>query len=455
MTISILGRAFCVLFPTLIFSAAVAQNVQLTVRNGTALTVTNSHFILNNTDLHCDGSLDATNATVWLTGSNNTSFNGAGTPLAGVLNLNTSPASTLTLNTTLQVSSALNFQQGVINLNGQQLQLTGAGQLLSESETSHLTGITGGSVTASAIGVSNPLQLNIGNLGAALTSSANLGNVSISRSQQPASNPGSSSLQGIQRTYLIQPQNNSALNATLRFYYLNEELNGKDPATLTLWKSTDGITWLPMGADTRSAAGKYVEKTGIADLSYWTLSDISNPLPLTLVSFRALCESGSPLLQWQTGVESGLDYFQVEGSTDGGSWTSLDRVAAVNAPSGSSYSYKDSRAFSFYRLKIVNQSGSFSYSPVFRGGCSDIALPFIVYPNPAETQTIAQLSVRQPAAATILVMDMSGKQVFSADWSLQTGVNQYVLPIGRFAAGNYLVTLVLPTATLQTRLIKK
>lgn len=293
-------------------------------------------------------------------------------------------------------------------------------------------------MTASATGVSNPFQLNIGNLGAALTSSANLGNVSISRSQQPAANPGSSSLQGIQRTYLIQPQNNSALNATLRFYYLDEELNGKDPATLTLWKSNDGITWLPMGADTRSAAGKYVEKTGIADLSYWTLSDISNPLPLTLVSFRALCESGSPFLQWQTGVES-----------------DLDRVAALNDPSGSSYSYKDKRAFSFYRLKIVNRSGSFSYSPVFRGACSDITLPFIVYPNPAETQTIAQLSVRQPAAATLLVMDMSGKQVFSADWNLQTGVNQYVLPIGRLAAGNYLITLVLPTATLQTRLIKK
>lgn len=117
MTISILGRAFCVLFSTLILSVAVAQNIQLSVRNGTDLTVTNNHFILNNTDLHCDGSLNASNATVWLTGSNNTSFSGTGMPMAGVLNLNTSPASTLTLNTTLRISSALNFQQGIINLN--------------------------------------------------------------------------------------------------------------------------------------------------------------------------------------------------------------------------------------------------------------------------------------------------------------------------------------------------
>ena len=35
-------------------SRAGAQNTQLVVQSGTTLTVSNSHFLLNNTDLHCD-----------------------------------------------------------------------------------------------------------------------------------------------------------------------------------------------------------------------------------------------------------------------------------------------------------------------------------------------------------------------------------------------------------------
>ncbi|HSC38633.1 MAG TPA: hypothetical protein VLD19_12200, partial [Chitinophagaceae bacterium] len=207
-----------------------AQNTRLIVQPGTTLTVANGNLVLNNTDLQSDGALSASNATVLITGNNNTSFGGSGTPLFRVLTLNTSALSTLTLNNTIQVSSALNFQNGLIDLNNHQVQLTGNAVLQSESETSHFKGNTGGSVTASATGVSNPLQLNTGNLGAVITSSANLGNLTISRFHKPAVNPANSSLHGIQRSFLVQPQNNTALNAVFRFYYLNAELNGDNPA---------------------------------------------------------------------------------------------------------------------------------------------------------------------------------------------------------------------------------
>src|SRR5216684_2662093 len=139
----------------------------------------------------------------------------------------------------------------------------------------------------------------------------------------------------IQRTFLIQPQNNTALNATLRFYYLDAELNGDNASTLSLWKSSDGITWMQIGADTRNAVSKYVEKAGIADFSYWTLTDLINPLPLTLLSFRTTCEDGYAMLYWQTGVEGGLEYFLVQRSADGLAWTDIGRMAASNNPGGS------------------------------------------------------------------------------------------------------------------------
>src|SRR5258708_7068002 len=434
-----------------------AQNSRLTLQSGSNLIVAGGNLVLSNTDLQAEGSFDASNATVLVRGSNNTFFGGTGVPVIQVLTINTSPASTLTLNNTVQISSVLDFQNGLIDLNNQQLQLTGNGVLQSESEAAHITGLSGGMVTASATGVSNPNQLNIGNLGASLTSSASLGNLSVSRSHKPATNPGNSSLHGIQRTYLIQPQNNTALNATLRFYYLDAELNGDDPATLSLWKSSDGVNWNQIGADTRNAVSKYVEKAGLADFSYWTLTDLVNPLPLTLISFKATCEGPYAILQWQTGSESDIDRFVVERSGDGSTWLDLGETTSYNNPNGSSYTYKDPapQASSFYRLKILDRSGSVSYSPTFRGGFSDIALPFLVYPNPSPGHATAQVAVREATTATLQLYNMTGQLLYSTEWNLQPGANQYPLPVAGLAAGAYLVKLLLNGALLQTRLAKQ
>lgn len=433
-----------------------AQNARLFISSGTSLTLTNNTLVLNNTDLRCDGALTAPNGTMLLTGTSNTAFSGSGIPNVQVLTLNTSSASTLTLNNNLQVSGNLNFQNGIIALNGHQIILTGNASLQGESESSHTTGPTGGSVTASASGVVAPALLNIGNLGAAITSGASLGNLTVTRSNQPAVNPVNNSLQGIQRTYLIQPQNNTALNATLRFYYLNEELNGYDPTTLSLWKSTDGINWSLIGADTRNTAAKYVEKTGLTDLSLWTLSNPVNPLPITLLSFGALCKDGYALLQWRTGMESDVDHFEIEKSTDGNSWADIQNVPATNAPGGSSYEYKDpaTQPVCLYRLAIIEKSGNITYSPIFQGGCAEIPIPLSVYPNPSPSQATARLSVREAAQGILRIYNINGQLVYQHNWDLVPGINQFVLPAEALPAGSYVVRLLLKTGSQQTILIK-
>jgi hypothetical protein len=445
-----------------------AQNTKLIIRSGSTLTVAGNNLVLNNTDLRCDGALNASNATLLITGSHNTSFSGARTPLIREWILNTSSSDTLTLYDSVKVSNALDLKSGLIDLNGNVIKLTGSAVLKSESETCHIIDDEGGMVTASATAVLNPNQLNIGNLGAVLTTSANLGNITVSRSHKPATNPGNSSFHGIQRTFLIQPQHNSALHATLRFYYLNAELNGDNPNTLSLWKSSDGITWVLVGADSRNTVSKYVEKTGLADLSYWTLTDATKPLlhaltsattltMTTLTSFKAICKDQSAILQWQTGTESNTDHFVIQRSAGPDTWLDLGEIEASGNTNGSAYTYKDPHplAASSYCLKIVDRSGNFSYSPVFQGGCSDIALPFMVYPNPSQTQAVAKLSVREASTATIQLLDMGGRLLYSSPWSLQPGINQFILSVSRFPAGTYIVKLLLTDNILQTKIIKQ
>jgi hypothetical protein len=190
------------------YVGAYAQNTKLIIQPGSNFLVTGGTIVFNNTDLQTDGLFNAGGATMLITGTGNTSYSGTIPLQAGVITLNTAAASILTLNNTLQVSGAVNFQNGLIDLNGQQLQLNGSGLLQGESEASHLFGITGGSVIATAAGVNNPFQFNTGNLGAAITTTADIGNLSVTRFGKPATSPGNLTLHGIQRSFLVQPQNN-------------------------------------------------------------------------------------------------------------------------------------------------------------------------------------------------------------------------------------------------------
>ena len=270
-------------------------------------------------------------------------------------------------------------------------------------------------------------------------------------------NPGNLTLHGIQRTFLVQPQNNIALNASLRFYYLNAELDGADPNTLSLWKSNNGIAWAQVGVDTRNTVAKYVEKSGIADFSYWTLTDALNALPLSLVAFSARCATGQTLLQWQTGIESGMDHFDIERNTGTSGWSKIGSVPCANIAGGTSYNFpdKDGLPTALYRLKIVSLQGDWHYSPIFKGGCADIAMPFMVYPNPAHASATAQISVRETSTATIRLIDNTGRELYSHLWKLQPGLNQHPLPVTTLAAGTYFIQLSLNNSVLQTTLIKQ
>jgi hypothetical protein len=133
-------------------------------------------------------------------------------------------------------------------------------------------------------------------------------------------------------------------------------------------------------------------------------------------------------------------------------------VAATNDPTGASYAFEDNQpaGINYYRLAIVDLGGSTTYSPVFQGGCADIALPLMIYPNPAESQAVAQVSVRQAETGTVVVLDINGQRVYQTKWGLQPGINQLVLPVYGLAAGNYIVRLLLPgTTPQQVQLLKK
>jgi len=442
----------------------VAAAAQLYVQNGASITCPGGVITLQNIDLINNGVINQSSGSgkFVFTGTSDNHIGGNNVCVINQLYLSRGNGSRLLLDQDLNIGSSVQFNGGLLDLNNHNLYLQQPTTLLvNENEGSHLTGLSGGAVHITDPAVNAPSQYNAGGLGVAITSLQNLGSLTVTRSHMPVTMGGGGGAGGggsIQRNFFIAPTNNSGLDATLRFYYLDADLNGNDKNSLVLWKSMDGNTWNMVGADTVSNTQNFVEKRGIADFSYWTLSGAGSPLPLVLLSFQVVCDNGYARVKWVTASEQYVADFVIEKSLDGSRWAEAGSVKAHNIYAGDLYEWEDKGGsdHGYYRLKITNQDRSFSYSPVFSGGCGDIAMPFAIYPNPAENQATARISVRQNVKARLVLADMAGGIVEQADWDLAAGVNSYPLSnIGKLAAGVYLVRIFFNGNSAEQLLIKK
>lgn len=118
---------------------------------------------------------------------------------------------------------------------------------------------------------------------------------------------------------------------------------------------------------------------------------IKNPLgfsllPVELLSFDAVKVANANLLTWKTTHEINVRDFTIERSTDGTNYEAIGAVAAgQDYMATNDYSFTDNMpaAVNFYRLKMTDLDGSFTYSPVKKiGGAGSAAVSISCYPNP-------------------------------------------------------------------------
>ena len=88
-----------------------------------------------------------------------------------------------------------------------------------------------------------------------------------------------------------------------------------------------------------------------------------------LINFQATSRNGNVVITWQASSEVNLKHYVIERNTVKGSFV---EIATVNPKADHNYeyidqsAYKTSDVFYIYRLKIVDNDGSVSYSGEFR-----------------------------------------------------------------------------------------
>ncbi len=174
----------------------------------------------------------------------------------------------------------------------------------------------------------------------------------------------------------------------------------------------------------------------------------ANPaLPIELTGFRGKAEDCANKLTWETAVEKNSHYFEIERSYDNGPFLTLDRVeASGNTNYKSFYRFVDERietATQYYRLKMVDLDGSFSFSDVIAitSSCDGEESTIRLYPNPIGTEILKGefYAPRAYESVAIKIVDMTGKVLRKIPTSVEAGVNFFQLGVEDLSPGSYMI----------------
>ena len=180
------------------------------------------------------------------------------------------------------------------------------------------------------------------------------------------------------------------------------------------------------------------------------------PLPVELLSFSAEHAGEAHLVRWSTAAEINTLQFEVQRSADARNFHALGTVApAGSASSGGNYRFSVNEPLSgsnFYRLKIIDNDGSFSFSNIVLLK-NEGTVKISVFPNPAAD--LIHITIPASGEANnvkAFVYDGQGRMIMQT--SLQTGSSN-AIPVNNLPAGVYTIRSVINKQPVNIRFMKQ
>jgi hypothetical protein len=229
-------------------------------------------LVFNDAGLMNNGRFIAGNSTVLFTGSTSSTpiSIGGGSPIS-FHHVVISRSSDVKLDNHVTVTGNITMDNGNLQLNNYTLDLGRTGSIVGEKNNARITDDDGGGLVKATAVLKAPRDVNPGNIGVSVTSTATLGETVITRGH--VQQPGFYGKPAIHRYYDIAPAINSGLQATLKFYYLDAELGENNESELSVFsKSGHAGAWLAKGKDNNDASTNWVIKTNLDQLHCFTLA---------------------------------------------------------------------------------------------------------------------------------------------------------------------------------------
>ncbi len=179
-----------------------------------------------------------------------------------------------------------------------------------------------------------------------------------------------------------------------------------------------------------------------------SINTVYAPLPIELSSFTAETKANQITLNWNTATETNNSGFEIQRSTDGKDFRTLDFIEGKGTtldPQLYYYDDKDLRKgqLYYYRLRQIDYSGQFEYSKVITAKTESSQVYGASFsPNPVHNQ-LARLNYTSPTQGQLFlqVFDVTGKTLSEQTYQVLEGSNQLDIDFSAMGTGMFFVKI--------------
>jgi hypothetical protein len=218
-------------------------------------------------------------------------------------------------------------------------------------------------------------------------------------------------------------------------------------------KSTDALATTSSGYNSlykaTYEAGYTSTGTTAGNFAILKFTSSTSPLPVTLLSFNCAAQGEDAEIRWESASENNIRNYVIERGNDGIHFDAIQTQPAQGQSDGvTKYQYTDVGIFNknetvFYRLKIVEDDGTFKYSNINKisnGKVQETKL--IVYSNPVKSICNVSYTLSTDTEVAVLVYDFSGKLVGKESVNGSKGNNGMFMDFSKLHDGQYVLKLV-------------
>jgi len=172
------------------------------------------------------------------------------------------------------------------------------------------------------------------------------------------------------------------------------------------------------------------------------------PLPLTLLSFTAKKYLETDvLLNWSSTREINTQSFIIERSANAINFLEIGTVKAINKSGNKNYLFIDENpktGINYYRLKMMDLNGDFTYSPTRAVSFNDdFEIVISVFPNPSNG--LLTLSLPQQLIASRIIINITAMNGIVVE-QIKTiaSSNEIYVDLSKLAKGEYYFQVISP-----------
>jgi Secretion system C-terminal sorting domain len=251
----------------------------------------------------------------------------------------------------------------------------------------------------------------------------------------------------------------STVNASVRFVWYATHENGSFTRTSchaarwngSVWEGTTNAAATNLGG-TPNAYERVM--TGITAFSPFAVGSGSTVLAAELIDFKAITHKSSVDLLWQTASEKDMSHFDIEQSTDGLTFSKIGESKAAGKANAYIFNVEGPLSIrTYFRLKIVNSDGSFTYSNVLSVAIGK-DLTVKAFPNPLQNELSIDV-ISESKQLEIEVIDVLGRSIYQKNESNTEGSKLLTINTLDWLSGIYFLKVSDGKKVFQQKIVKR